>query len=256
MLRAKIIAGGVVRFDTGPVAVTFVNGVADAGEIVAKGVGGSQAQAEKLSARGHEPSWSLSIDGDKARLALIGEAPLDFSILSRSRAGGVLRIAARAGEKDMAVGIGGRLCSDTMTGMPFPLTVTLDWQGRRMTGCGGETRSVLEGGWIVREINGKPITARTPEGRITVTLAFDGEGRINGKGGCNRYMGGYELTPERLTFKPAAASMMMCPPPAMEIEQAFFAALPSVTGVRADGAARLVLTQADGAPALLLVRGP
>jgi heat shock protein HslJ/uncharacterized membrane protein len=209
-----------------------------------------------LNARGHEPSWSLALEGEGARLSLMGEAPVEAAVTSRSQEGGALRISASAGGRALSIAISERICSDTMTGMPFPLTVSLEWRGRRMAGCGGETRSVLAGGWIVREINGKPIEARTPEGRVTVTMAFDSEGRVNGKGGCNRYMGGYELTAERLTFKPAAASMMACPPPAMEIEQAFFAALPTVTGVRADGAGRLVLTKADGNPALLLVRGP
>jgi heat shock protein HslJ len=213
-------------------------------------------EAPKVDARGHEPSWSLALEGERARLSLMGEAPVDAAITSRKREGGALRITAQAGERRLAIAISERICSDTMTGMPFPLRVTLDWQGRRMTGCGGETRSVLSGGWIVREINGKPLPERTPQGRVIVTVAFDSEGRINGKGGCNRYMGGYELTPERLSFSPAAASMMACPPPVMEIEQAFFAALGTVNGVRVDGAARLVLSKADGKPALLLVRGP
>jgi heat shock protein HslJ len=212
--------------------------------------------AVTLKARGHEPSWSLALEGEGARLSLLGEAPVDAAIMLRNREGGTLRITAQAGERKLAIAIRERICSDTMTGMPFPLSVSLEWQGRRMTGCGGETRSVLAGGWIVREINGKPVNARTPEGRVTVTMAFGSKGEVNGKGGCNRYMGGYELTPERLTFKPAAASMMACPQPVMEIEQAFFAALPTVTGVRADGAARLVLSKTDGTPALLLVRGP
>jgi heat shock protein HslJ len=212
--------------------------------------------AVKLDARGNEPSWSLALEGEGARLSLMGEAPVEAAVTSRKREGGAMRITAKAGPRQLSIAIRERICSDTMTGMPFPLAVSLEWQGRRMTGCGGETRSVLAGGWLVREINGRPINARTPEGRVTVTMAFDSNGRINGKGGCNRYMGGYELTPERLTFKPAAASMMACPQPAMEVEQAFFAALPTVTGVRADGAARLVLSKADGTPALLLVRGP
>jgi heat shock protein HslJ/uncharacterized lipoprotein YbaY len=222
------------------------------------GAGGSSASPDpvKLDARGHEPSWSLAVQGEGAKLSLMGEAPVEATIISRRQEGGALRITARTGNGDMAIAVRERICSDTMTGMPFPLSVMLEWQGRRLKGCGGETRSVLTGGWIVREINGKPITARTPEGRVIVTMAFDSDGRINGKGGCNRYMGGYELTPERLTFKPAAASMMACPQPMMEVEQAFFAALPTVTAVRSDGAGRLVLSKADGKPALLLVRGP
>ena len=44
--------------------------------------------------------------------------------------------------------------------------------------------------------------------------------RASGSGGCNRIMGGYELTGDKLTFARMASTMMACPE-GMETEQKF-----------------------------------
>jgi heat shock protein HslJ len=65
--------------------------------------------------------------------------------------------------------------------------------------------------------------ASLPEG-VHMDARF-AEGRVSGSSGCNRYTA--ECTTEAGTIRigPAASTMMACPPPRMEVERAFLAAL-------------------------------
>ncbi len=94
----------------------------------------------------------------------------------------------------------------------------------RASGCAGEIRDAVAGSWRVIRLAG----AATPVA-IQPTIEFSTEGRISGRSGCNRYSGPYLLTAEGLSFGPAAATRMACPPPQMQIEQRFFESLTKVT---------------------------
>lgn len=84
---------------------------------------------------------------------------------------------------------------------------------------GVEVARPLEGrSFTVTEIDGRPVAG--------VTLEFD-KGRMSGKGGCNRYNAPVDVKGDgafRVTGG-VAMTMMACPPPAMETEQAFSGAL-------------------------------
>jgi heat shock protein HslJ len=72
------------------------------------------------------------------------------------------------------------------------------------------------------------------------------DGRVSGSAGCNRLLGGYRLDGDRLSFEPnLAGTMMACPPPLMEQEQAVVTALGDVAGYEL-GDAGLALTDAQG----------
>jgi heat shock protein HslJ len=132
-------------------------------------------------------------------------------------------------------------CNDSMTGMPYPVTVALDdgtEEGRRM-GCGGDPAVLLAGRWTVTAIDGEAV----PEG-VEVTMTFDGD-RVDGSAGCNRYTGGYSLTGEGLSFGPAAGTRMACPEPQMATEAAFYAALQAVDRFDIDAEGGLILLGAD-----------
>ncbi len=71
---------------------------------------------------------------------------------------------------------------------------------------------------------------------VPITLEIDtATGRASGKGGCNRYFGGIALTGTQLSVSGIGATQMACPPPAMEEEAAYLAALERVTGYAVDG---------------------
>jgi heat shock protein HslJ len=128
---------------------------------------------------------------------------------------------------------------------PWLLTMTL-----QLSGCGGEPRSLLEGPeWQVESIRDVPVED------VEATLAFLPEGRVAGSGGCNRFMGGYELTGETLSFGPLATTQMACPEPQMDVEQRMLDTLSGVTlfAIANDGA--LVLLEADR-PVLVARRQP
>jgi heat shock protein HslJ len=63
-----------------------------------------------------------------------------------------------------------------------------------------------------------------------ITIAFT-DTDVSGFGGVNRYMGGFTSSPEgAMDFGPLASTMMAGPEDAMAAEQAYLAALDTVTG--------------------------
>jgi heat shock protein HslJ len=135
-----------------------------------------------------------------------------------------------------------RLCADNMTGMPYPATVTVDYDGQTFRGCGGSPKSLLEGDWAIVSINGKAVMANTP-----ATLTFDGNAdQMGGNVGCNAFGAGYTLTGETLTFGPVISTQMACADPLMAQERAALDALQeaSAFSIGEDGA--LTLTGAGG----------
>jgi len=100
--------------------------------------------------------------------------------------------------------------------------------------------SLLEGAeWKVRSLAGEPV----PDA-VAVSIRFLEDNRIAGSSGCNRFMGGYELTGEGLSFGQIAGTMMACPEPRMQIEQRFLGLLQTVTRfeIPADGQLQLITT--------------
>ena len=80
--------------------------------------------------------------------------------------------------------------------------------------------------WTLVRLGRTPVKGddlhRAPE------IALDPEShRASGSGGCNRIMGGYELTGDNLTFPRMASTMMACPD-GMKTEQNFLKALGQV----------------------------
>lgn len=74
--------------------------------------------------------------------------------------------------------------------------------------------------WQLTEINGKPVeqSASSP-GRNAHLRFHNAEKRISGSSGCNRIMGSYEATEEKLQLGQLGSTMMACP--SMELEQEF-----------------------------------
>jgi heat shock protein HslJ len=102
--------------------------------------------------------------------------------------------------------------------------------------------AALGGGeWQVFEINGAGIVAGSKP-----TITFE-EGRVFGAGSCNRFMGGYAVSPDglKLEMSQMASTMMACPEPLMQQEGAFLGTLGTVTGYELAGGV-LTLKGADG----------
>ena len=98
----------------------------------------------------------------------------------------------------------------------------------------------LEGtAWRAEDIDGAGMIDR-----VTPTLTFGANRRIDGQAGCNRYFGTFEQSGETVQIRPAGLTRMACPPAVMDLERKFLTVLESVKGGRRDGDTLVLL---DGA---------
>ncbi len=87
---------------------------------------------------------------------------------------------------------------------------------------------------------------RRPTAMITLAIDTPAE-QASGQGGCNRWFATAAIDGRNLKLTGMGATMMACPPPAMEEERAFFDALGRTEGyVVGDDGTSLTLTLAGG----------
>ena len=84
-----------------------------------------------------------------------------------------------------------------------------------------------------------------------ITLELRDNGTLGGSDGCNRYMSGFTLVGDTLTFGPIATTRMACRGPQGAAEQAaaYAAALGTVTGYRIEGEELVLLNREGGSAA-------
>jgi uncharacterized lipoprotein YbaY/heat shock protein HslJ len=87
--------------------------------------------------------------------------------------------------------------------------------------------------WKLVELNGNPVTPVSPRQEAYLELESKGK-RLAGSGGCNKILGGYELTGDQLRFTKVASTRMACIK-GMETEQEFLKALEATTGFKLSG---------------------
>jgi heat shock protein HslJ len=206
------------------------------------------AAQRPLIGRGNEPGWSVTIGASEIELVTdYGATRAMFPSPTPQTSGDVTRYAVA--DAGLTITLLERPCADTMSGMFYPLTVTVERPEGVLSGCGGEPASLLLGPeWLVESIDGAAIA---PDSRLTI--AFREGGRIDGIASCNRYLADYELTGEALAIAGGASTMMACAPSLMEQERRFLDALAAVRRfeIMPDGA--LVLLADDG-PTLIARR--
>jgi heat shock protein HslJ len=88
--------------------------------------------------------------------------------------------------------------------------------------------------------------------RSRLTLAFDADGRVSGRGGCNTFTGRYVLSGEALTIHEAVFTQKACVSALMAQEARFIGLLREVSGFDINGQGALVLLA--GARRALLAR--
>lgn len=136
-----------------------------------------------------------------------------------------VRYATSIGREPLEMILRTEICVDSMTGMPRPEQVTVTLGKRRLTGCGGDPASLLQGKvWSVDSLAGQPVLI---EPRITMTFAADGS--LSGLGSCNRFNAEYTLTGEGLAIGKGMSSMMACEEPVMKQEGTFLKLLERVS---------------------------
>lgn len=191
---------------------------------------------DTFSASGNEPGWTLRISGAMIQLSLdYGTREVEAPLPSPQPEDGATRYVLD--DRGISVTIRDEVCHDDMTGMPHPARVVVETAERRLRGCGGDPRDLLEGGeWSVTAVDDQPL----PED-VNVTMEFLDDDRIAGSSGCNRFMGSYTLTGEGLSFGALAGTMMACQEQQMEIEQRVLGVLRDVVRFEAPEPGILVL---------------
>jgi heat shock protein HslJ/uncharacterized lipoprotein YbaY len=199
--------------------------------------GGTPAAAT-VRARGNEPFWSVEID-----------QTLRFRTPDRTVEGpapaarlqdGVRRYEGTLDGRSISVALREQRCSDTMTGMPHPLSAEVQFDGRTYRGCGGNPADLLLGReWVVEDITGGMVD------RSRATLNFAADGNLSGRASCNTFTTTYKLSGEGLAIGKTAATMMACAPSLMQQEGRFLDILQNARRFEITDTGALMLVTAD-----------
>jgi heat shock protein HslJ/LysM repeat protein len=84
--------------------------------------------------------------------------------------------------------------------------------------------------WVLESAGGQPALPDTP-----ATANFGEDGRVNGSTGCNNYGMGYDVDGNTITFSPGPMTLMACPDPVGQQENAYMAALGATATFQIEG---------------------
>jgi heat shock protein HslJ/membrane-bound inhibitor of C-type lysozyme len=202
--------------------------------------------AATYRARGNEPFWTVEISNGELRWSTMdAPEPVVFSVNQPAADAGsftisIASVSSDADAQSLSMAAERGICRDSMSGMPYPHTVTVRVGEQEYRGCGGDAAALLsENEWTVTSVGGSAAGERPP------TLQFMADGGAAGFAGCNRWMSPAKLTGEGLSFERAASTMMACPEEAMKAERDFLDALAKVTRHDFDDAGNLLLKAGD-----------
>ena len=195
------------------------------------------AAAGAFRATGNEPGWHLELDDRRLSFTMQGgTGPVIAPTPAPEATPNSRNYAAAVAGKPLTIAIVDVLCADSMTGMPYPSAVTVDYAGRTYKGCGGDPAALLQGAeWVLEDIAGGII------GESRVTLNFSTDGQLSGLGACNRFTARYALTGEGLSISRVASTKMACAAPLMDQEQRFLDLLQGVQRFELTGDGALIL---------------
>lgn len=206
-----------------------------------------RAPALPLRALGHEPSWLILIDDEAIALSTdFGARQLEFPLVEPEISAGGIRFVTETEDSRLTLALDRQPCSDTMANLAYPFRARYSLDGEVGVGCAGAPIEVLVGPeWRIESIGESAIVPGTQP-----TIEFrveEGEARFAGLASCNRYMGGFRVTGEGLSFTPAATTLMACADEAQALQEARLTGLlAEVYGFGIDEDGRLVLHTGGG----------
>jgi heat shock protein HslJ len=96
--------------------------------------------------------------------------------------------------------------------------------------------------WLLEDNGGRGVLDN-----VEATLTFLPDGRVAGRGSCNRFTGSVTMEGATLSFKPLATTMMACPPAVMEQERTYLAALQAAERYEVSGSGPWLYIHGAGA---------
>ena len=235
---------------TASVAFLFSGNPSDALPLQGEKCDQEASSTPYFRASGNEPDWQLSIKcgalflfTDQGRQQQRWEVPLPFAVAPTQ--------IFYSGASDLEMVTTPVVCHDTMTGMPYPLAVSLKIRKERLNGCGGRPVSLLTGQyWRVIEVAGE-----TPLDPAAIWMKFDETGDVAGNTGCFRFKTRMTIGGEDVSFAPVATSLPMCEPRRMGQIIRFLLSLPIVRQFDLDDSGALLL-KGDGQTLIKALRLP
>lgn len=97
--------------------------------------------------------------------------------------------------------------------------------------------------WRLADLQGSPAL----EG-VEATLEFPEQGKVAGKGSCNRFFGTAKITGETLTFSQMGSTQMACVGPGMEQESRYLKALAAAQRYSLEGDMLVIYTAGSDRP--------
>lgn len=190
-------------------------------------------------AQGNEPSWHIQFEANLLVLRQnAGQEQQHIFFQQQPTAQGWLLTSKNL--RSFTLELTHALCHDSMTGMPYPWQATLSLNQQQLTGCAGETMSLLTGEWQIQSINQQAVIADS-----NTNIIFDTQGKVSGFAGCNRYNSHYQLSGEGIQLTDNVSTKRTCQAALMQQETNLFTALTSITHLNIDTAGQLVLTGQD-----------
>jgi heat shock protein HslJ len=195
-----------------------------------------------FTARGQEPGWMITIDASTISLnSDYGSLQLSMPRTEPQATAEGIRYSTEEGGRRLEVFIRQEICADVATGMPHPYQVRYELDGKGHAGCGGDPNALLTGGeWTVQSIDGVPVIEKSH-----VTIVFLEDWRVAGSASCNRFIGGYRLTGEGLSFSQMGTTMMACDDHLSQQESRFLEVLQAVSRFEISPEGHLVLHTPD-----------
>lgn len=197
-----------------------------------------------FTARGNEPGWLLSLSQEQLDLtADYGQTNITESLSKPFTITTGSSVQFNTEQAKITLVVEDKLCHDSMSGMPFPYSVSLKLDQKSYTGCGGEPGSLLtDNPWAVLTISDQMLTQDS-----RISLNFNPEMQLGGVASCNRYTTSYALTGEGLSVGPITTTLMACDPALMEQEASFLKYLANVVRFDINDSGQLTLYTNDGA---------
>jgi heat shock protein HslJ len=209
----------------------------------------SLPEGQIYAGHGTEPFWGLTFeDGkmifsrpDEERVEVVRPRP----VTSRN---GVH--VYRTPRMTVEISHEGR-CSDGMSDYEYPDTVRVRFgrnrTGPALEGCGGGVLppvTLADTSWTIIEIDGSPV------GGTSYQVQFDGQGRLSGQAGCNRFSGPYSQRGRTLTPGAIVATRMACPQERMAHETRVLQLLRSPVEIHYLDGNIMMLREPQGGPAI------